>query len=145
MRKSYTRGRKVITFVMFFLGIITTVGIGIILSQSNIAPTSADAATATVTIKEYCIYKSGVTVQLGTITVKENNVGYGKQCPPAKNKSPLSYKRITRTTPTSAKKVKVKYTYWSGGLKTFRVDPLPSAYNLSTPMANATISFYEFR
>jgi len=145
MRKSYTRGRKIIAFVMFFLGIVTTVGIGIILSQSNVGPSGTDAAAITVTIKEYCIYKSGVTVQLSTITVKENNVGYGKQCPPAKNNSLLSYKRVTRTVPSSAKVVKVKYTYWSGGLKTFKVDPLPSAYNLSTPMAGATISFYEFK
>jgi hypothetical protein len=145
MRKSYKRGRKVVVLAMFFLGIIATIGVVIVLAQSNVGPSDTDAAGISVTVKEYCVYKSGATVQLSTITIKENGVGYGKQCPPAKNNSLLSYKRITRTSPSSAKVVKAKYTYWNNGLKVFKVNPLPSAYNLSTPMASATVSFYEFK
>ena len=133
------------TIVFFAVGVMATVGIGVVLAQNNVAPSSADAASISVTITESCVYKSGVTVTLGSITIKENNVGYGKQCPPAKNNSLLSYKRITRTNPASSKIISAKFTYWSSGLKIYQVDRLSSAFNLSTPMASASISYYQFK
>lgn len=145
MRKLNRKNQILMTIVLFAVGVMATVGIGVVLMQNNIAPSSADAASISVTITESCVYKSGVTVSLGSITIKENNVGYGKQCPPSKNNSPLSYKKITRTNPSSSKSISAKFTYWSSGIKTYKIDKLSSAFNLSTPMANASISYYQFK
>lgn len=130
---------------MFVLGIGMTIGIAIFLRSSYISANTTEASGISMTVTEYCVYKNKDRIQVSSFAIKEGASVYGKQCPPARRNSPLSYKMVIRTNTSSTKKLSVKFTYINSGIKTLYIASVPAVYTVSAPVASAYLSFYQFK